>query len=211
MRDGVYATCWLVRRRCGRFAGAFLTAVLALDRENEYVLFVDSDSEEFPLPEDRAKIARVVCDVPTFKAASADGRRALRDVWAMSRAISRETFDLFFFPSVYSYVPVTSGVPQIVTVHDVISDLHPELVFPTLRSKLFWRAKVKLVSAQARVVLTVSEYSRRCLAEHMKIPLSQLRTVNEASDSVFRRLYRVDGTALLARLGLSPSTHGAIA
>jgi hypothetical protein len=45
----------------------------------------------------------------------------------------------------------------------------------------------------------------------MKIPLSDLRSVNEASGSVFRRLYRVDGSALLAWMGLSPSTHGAIA
>lgn len=204
MRIGVDATCWPVRRGYGRFTRALLTAALAIDRKNEYVLFVDSDSQEFPLPEARAEIRRVACTVPASMAAAANGRRALHDIWALSRAIGRGHFELLFFPSVYSYVPVISTVPKIVTVHDIISDLYPELVFPTLRSKLFWRAKVKLACIQAEMILTVSEYSRRCLADYMKIPHSRLRAVNEASDPAFRRLEKMDATALLARLGLSP-------
>ncbi len=207
MRIGVDATCWPVRRGYGRFTRALLTAALAIDRKNEYVFFVDSDSQEFPLPEASAEIRRVASSVPASRAAAADGRRALRDVWALSRAISQESFDLFFFPSVYSYVPMINAAPKIVTVHDIISDLYPELVFPTLRSKLFWRAKVKLACAQARMILTVSEYSRRCLADYMKIPPSRLRSVNEASDPVFQRLKPADGRALLARLGLSPGVR----
>lgn len=207
MRIGVDATCWPVRRGYGRFTRALLTAALAIDRKNEYVFFVDSDSQEFPLPEASAEIRRVATTVPAFTAAAANGRRALRDIWALSRAISRESFDLFYFPSVYSYVPVINTVPKIVTVHDIISDLYPELVFPTLRSKVFWRAKVKLACAQARMILTVSEYSRRCLADFMKIPPSRLRFVNEASDPIFQRLKFADGKALLARLGLSPGVR----
>jgi len=203
MRIGVDATCWPVRRGYGRFTRALLTAALAIDRKNEYVFFVDSDSQEFPLPHTRAEIRRVASTVPASTAAAANGRRALRDIWSLSRAISREPVDLFFFPSVYSYVPVSNTVPKIVTVHDIISDLYPELVFPTLRSKLFWRAKVKLACAQARMILTVSEYSRRCLADYMKIPAAQLRSVNEASDPIFERLAVVDGNVLLTRLGLS--------
>src|SRR5258708_33263777 len=207
MRIGVDATCWPVGSGYGRFTRALLSAALAIDRKNEYVFFVDSDSQEFPLPEASAEIRRVASSVPASRAAAADGRRALRDVWALSRAISQESFDLFLFPSVYSYVPMINAAPKIVTVHDIISDLYPELVFPTLRSKLFWRAKVKLACAQARMILTVSEYSRRCLADYMKIPPSRLRSVNEASDPVFQRLKPADGRAVLARLGLSPGVR----
>src|SRR5260370_40215432 len=119
MRIGVDAPCWPVRRGYGRFNRALLTAALAIERKNEYVLFVDSDSQEFPLPEASAEISRVASSVPASTAAAADGRRALRDIWALSRAISRESFDLFFFPSVYSYVPVLSALPKIVAVHDL--------------------------------------------------------------------------------------------
>ena len=201
MRIGVDATCWSNRRGYGRFARALLTAVVERDRSREYIFFVDEEACAFPLPAG-VEVVRVAADVPTVKAAAANGRRALKDVWAMSRALSRRTLDVVFFPSVYSYVPVTSGVTKLVTIHDVIPEMFPELVFPTWQSKLFWRAKVKLGGAQARLVLTVSEYSRRRLVEELKIAPARLRVVNEAADTAFRRLERPDGAALFARLGL---------
>ncbi|MGH9710970.1 MAG: glycosyltransferase family 4 protein, partial [Candidatus Acidiferrales bacterium] len=123
------------------------------------------------------------------------------------RRINQEKLDLFFFPSVYSYVPLLGGLPKIVTVHDIIYELCPELIFPTLRSRLYWRAKVKMACAQARLILTVSEYSRRCLTEHMAIAPERLRVVNEASDPVFRQLEHPEGTSLMARWGLSSETR----
>src|SRR5579864_2081501 len=102
MRVGVDATCWASRRGYGRFLRSLLQATLAIDRMNDYVFFVDNDSQEFPLPEPRVEVIRVPCEMPTTKAASADGRRALGDMWALSRAIRGEELDLFFFPSVYS-------------------------------------------------------------------------------------------------------------
>jgi glycosyltransferase involved in cell wall biosynthesis len=201
MRIGVDATCWSNRRGYGRFARALLAATLAAGRKNEYIFFLDSPSEEFPLPEG-VEVVRVSADVPTVKAAGANGSRSVRDMWAMSRAISGQKLDLFFFPSVYSYVPLFAGVPQIVTIHDVIPELFPELVFPTRRSKLFWRAKVTLGVAQAKVVLTVSEYSKQRLAETLKIPAGRMRVVNEASDPAFHKVENPQPTPLLEKLGL---------
>ncbi len=206
MRIGVDATCWTNRRGYGRFARALLRPAVALDKLNQYVFFADDASDEFPFP-DGAEIVRVASHVPTVKAAAADGSRSLQDLWACSRAFSRAHVDLFFFPSVYSYVPMASRVPQLVTIHDVIPELFPELVFPSLRSKIFWRAKVWLGCAQARLVLTVSEYSRRCLAEQLYIPAHRLRVVNEASDPVFRALENPQPTPLLERIGLSSTTR----
>jgi glycosyltransferase involved in cell wall biosynthesis len=201
MRIGVDATCWSNRRGYGRFTRSLLTAALALDRLNRYVFFVDEDSKEFPLPQG-GEIVRVATHRPTIQAAAADGRRSLKDLWAIRRAMDGEQVDLFFFPSVYSYVPLLNPAPKLVTIHDAIPELYPELVFPTWRSRFFWNMKVKLSCAQARLVLTVSDYSARHLAEKLKIPSSQLRIVNEAGDPAFRPLERPDGSDLLARLGL---------
>jgi glycosyltransferase involved in cell wall biosynthesis len=206
MRIGVDATCWTNKRGYGRFARSLLRPTVALDTENQYTFFVDDTSDEFPLPED-VEIVRVATDVPTVKAAAADGSRSPRDLWSCSRAFSRAKMDLFFFPSVYSYVPMLSRVPQLVTIHDVIPELFPQLVFPSLRSKLFWRAKVWLGCAQARLVLTVSDYSRKCLAEQLHIPEHRMRVVNEASDPVFRVLENPQPTPLLERLGLTRATR----
>lgn len=202
MRIGVDATCWATRRGYGRFLRALLTATLAIDSENQYTFFIDSENEEFPLPTHRAEVIQVECGVPTSKAAGADGRRSLRDMWSLSRTINKQNLDLFFFPSVYSYVPLRRGLPKIVAVHDVIPELYPELVFPTFRSKLYWRAKVKLACAQAKLIVTVSEYSRRCLAQHLSIEPSRLRVVNEASDAAFRQLERSDHAEVLGAIGI---------
>ncbi len=201
MRIGVDATCWSNRRGYGRFARALLSAALELDRANEYLFFLDAPTDEFPIPAN-VEAVRVSADVPTVRAAAANGSRSVRDMWAMSRALSSARCDVFFFPSVYSYVPLTSGVPQLVTIHDVIPEMFPELVFPSLRSKLFWRAKVTVAVAQARLVLTVSEYSRQRLAEVLKIPAARLRVVNEASDPAIHKVERPQATPQLEKLGL---------
>lgn len=201
MRIGVDATCWSNRRGYGRFARALLGATLALDRSSEYIFFTDDAADEFPLPAG-VEIVRVAADVPTIRAAGASGRRSLKDMWANSRAISSRKLDLFFFPSVYSYVPLTSSVPELVTIHDVIPELFPELVFPNLRSRLFWRAKVALACRQARFVLTVSEYSRKCLAEELRITPSRLRVINEAGDPAFRPMKDFDPGLFRRRIGL---------
>jgi len=201
MRIAVDATCWSNRRGYGRFARALLTAAVSVDRQNSYVFFVDDETKEFPLPAG-VEVVRIAATVPTVKAASANGRRSLRDLWAARQAMDHQKADLVFFPSIYSYVPLTSRQPKLVTIHDAIPELYPKLVFPTWRSKFFWRLKVKLGCAQARLILTVSEFSRRCLAEELKIPVSRLRVVHEASDPAFRRLDLPQGAPLLNGLGL---------
>ncbi len=206
MRIGVDATCWTNRRGYGRFARALLTAALELDSSRRYVFFVDDDSTEFPLPSG-VEMVRIRSRVPTVKAAAADGARSPGDLWTVSRAISAAQVDVIYFPSVYSYVPVFSRVPILVTIHDVIPERFPQLVFPTLRGKLFWRAKVALACAQARLIVTVSEYSRRCLVQELRLPPERIRVVSEAGDPAFLRLTSADSAALFARLGLPPGAR----
>jgi glycosyltransferase involved in cell wall biosynthesis len=205
MRIGVDATCWSNRRGYGRFARALLTATLAVDRANEYVFFTDQPADEFPLPPN-VGVVRVNADVPTIQAAAANGRRSIGDMWAISRAISGRKLDLFFFPSVYSYVPLTSSAPELVTIHDVIPELFPQMVFPTWQSKLFWRAKVNLACMQARRIVTISEYSRRKMTDVLGIRPERVRVVNEAGDPVFRRVPELDPAPLYERLGIPPGT-----
>jgi glycosyltransferase involved in cell wall biosynthesis len=66
---------------------------------------------------------------------------------------------------------------------------------------------MKLGCAQAAVVLTVSEYSRRRLAEFRGIPEDRLRVVSEASDPAFHPVKPPPWTARLAGLGLAPESR----
>jgi len=185
MRIGVDATSWSNRRGYGRYTRALTNAVVQLDQRNHYTLFVDSECPEFPLPAS-AEVCRITTKVPATKAAAADSRRSVGDLWAVANAIRRARVDLIYFPTDYTYVPFFIGVPRLVTIHDAISELFPELVFPTVRSKFFYRAKMRSGIHQARLLITVSEFSRHQLVEKLKIPQSSLRVVSEAADPIFR-------------------------
>jgi glycosyltransferase involved in cell wall biosynthesis len=187
MRVGVDATSWSNRRGYGRFTRALLSEVVKLDRQNQYTFFVDQECEEFPLPPG-ADVWRVATTVPTVQAASADGSRSLWDLWQVARAFRRAPIDLLYFPTDYTYVPGFMGIPRIVTIHDAIAELFPELIFPTFRSKMLYRAKVRSGMYQARLLVTVSDYSRRRLVEKLNIPQTRFRVVSEAADPIFQPL-----------------------
>jgi glycosyltransferase involved in cell wall biosynthesis len=162
-----------------------MAAVIDLDRHNQYTLFVDSETDEFPLPSG-VEVCRVATSAPAVKAASADSRRSVTDMWAVASAIRRTRMDLVYFPTDYTYVPFPLGAPRLVTIHDAIAEMFPELVFPTLRSKVFYRAKIRSGIYQARLLITVSEFSRRQLVEKLRISPARLRVVSEAADPIFR-------------------------
>jgi glycosyltransferase involved in cell wall biosynthesis len=185
MRIGVDATCWCNRRGYGRFTRALFTALREVDHDNHYTFFADYESEEFPLPSG-VDVCRVGTKTPTIKAAGADSSRSLSDLWRVAQAFRGAPIDLLYFPTDYTYVPGFMGVPRIVTIHDAISELFPEMIFPTLQSKILYRAKVRSGIRQARLLVTVSDYSRRRLVEKLNISQARFRVVSEAADPIFR-------------------------
>ena len=205
MRIGVDACCWSNRRGFGRFTRELLTALLEVDGRNEYLFFADRETAaESAWPAGAELIAAPTRVAPT-RAASADGRRSARDLWALSREVLRRRVDLFFFPAVYSYFPVFNRAKVVVTIHDLIADRRPELVFPATRQKLFWKLKQNLALRQSDLILTVSEYSRRQILDYFRLPDSRVRAISEAARPAFTRRLR-DGEAahVLARYGLAP-------
>jgi len=74
----------------------------------------------------------------------------------------------------------------VVTIHDAIAEKFPELTLPTTRARLFWNCKVRLAVWQARLILTISEYSARELVSTLKIPSARIRVTSEAPSSAYR-------------------------
>jgi len=185
MRIGVDACCWSNKRGFGRFTRELLEALIAEDGENEYLFFVDretAETDEFP-----ARVKKIVAQTefsPT-QAASADGSRSAKDLWAMSREVLKYKLDIFFSPAVYSYFPIFNRTKIIVTLHDVIADHHPELIFPNKKSQLFWKLKQNIAIRQAHLILTVSEHSKEQIIEYFRLPESRLRVITEAARAVF--------------------------
>jgi glycosyltransferase involved in cell wall biosynthesis len=209
LRIGVDATCWENTRGYGRHGRALLSAMVRLDARNHYTFFVDSTAQAELLP--REASCRVVrAAAPAAVAASSSGRRSLRDLWCMSRALSQPEFDLLLFPTIYSYVPVFSRAKKVVMIHDVIAETYPELTLPSRAAKLFWQAKVAAGRRQADAIVTVSDYSRRQIAARFKLSPERVYVVGEASDPVFRVLANPQLTPRLTRLGLRAGQRSVI-
>jgi glycosyltransferase involved in cell wall biosynthesis len=178
-----------------------LRALVRLDTANRYTLFLDSSERAEPTPRECAvRILRP--SVPTVQAAAANGRRAIADLWQMSRALSSREFDAILFPTVYSYVPVFSHARKLVMVHDVIAETYPHLTVPRLSARLFWNAKVALGRRQADALITVSGYSRDGIVKRFGIDPERVFVVGEAADPIFRILDSPAATPALHRLGI---------
>ncbi len=202
MHIGVDATCWHNKRGYGRHARALLRAAVRNDRDNQYTFVLDAPVDDEPLPS-ISQCHIVASSKPTTVAASSSGRRGIRDMWRMSRALSNSQFDLVLFPTVYSYVPVWSRAKKVVLIHDIIAEKFPSLTLPSRLGRLFWKAKVALGRRQADALVTVSEHSRRGIVEHFGIAAERVHVVSEAGDPAFRVLDEVTPSPRLRELGLA--------
>lgn len=209
MRIGVDATCWQNTRGYGRHARGLLSTLVRMDAKSRYVFFVDSKENLAALPAG-AEVKFVRNSLPTAVAASADGRRSLRDVWKMSRAMSDREFDLLLFPTIYSYVPVVSGAKKVVMIHDVIAETYPDLTVPKTAARLLWNTKVALGRWQADAIVTVSEYSRKGILDHFKTAPERVFVVGEANDPIFRVIDDSQPSVQLRAFGIVPGLRSVV-
>lgn len=203
MRIGVDACCWANGRGYGRFTRELMTAMVAHAPQDRFVFFVDERARiSFDLRAANADIVRVaVAESPTT-AASASGRRSIADLWRMTRAVWNHRPDVFFSPSVYSYFPLPPGQRAVVAIHDVIAERYPQLTLPSYRARVFWKLKVGLALHQARLILTVSEFSARAISESLQVPASRIRVATEAPAAAYVPSSPEQVEAAASRLGL---------
>lgn len=218
MRVGIEACTWANRRGYGRFTRELVSAMVARHPQHRFDLVVDSHTARqcsFP-----AGTEVVVVDTvaqPTT-AAAADGSRSLRDMWRMSRALASPRFDVVLFPTRYTFVPVLSRTPAVLTIHDATDVKHPRLLFPNWRSRLLWRLKSQLAIRRADRIVTVSNDARRQIAVAFGLKEASIAVVSEGPDAGFhprpgdaaveqvRDRYRlpVDARLILYVGGISP-------
>ncbi len=184
MRVGIDATSWVNRRGFGRFTRNAVGRLVRQDAETRYVLVIDESSADgVELPED-VEVRRVRVSRPPTEAAAAGSSRSVIDLMRLTRAVRRERLDAFLFPSLYTWFPVV-GTPTIVGIHDTIIEDLPGLTVPSRRDRLAAGLKHRVGIRGATTLFTVSEFSRRTIAERLGMPTEQLHVVPEAPDPVF--------------------------
>ncbi len=91
----------------GRYTFSLIRELARIDRENEYVLFLN-----------RERFATHVAPAPNFRAVAAGiPWFTLREQVLLPRLVERERLDLMHYP--HLTVPLLSTTPFVVTVHDL--------------------------------------------------------------------------------------------
>ena len=195
-------------RGYGRYARGLLTALLAEPSPHEFVFFVDVHTETaWSFPEGAQVVVVSTKEAPT-EAATADGRRSILDLWAMTSALARMPLDVLFYPSVYTYFPAITRARIVLGVHDIIPELYPKLVFPSRHQRFLWQAKGWLAHRQADYILTVSDHAKDGIVHYFGWDTDFVWVVGEAPDPVFRP--NTDQFAIsqaLTRQGLDPDSR----
>ena len=136
--------------------------LLALDRENEYFFFF-SHEEARRRWEGRAR------NLTTFKVAESSLVRLGID---FPRQLRRLRPDLFH----YQYTgPLFRIAPEVVTIHDVSFERHPE--FFSAAEALRLRITVRRAVKTARKIVTVSEFSKREIVSLLKVPEQKVEVI----------------------------------
>ncbi len=208
MRIGIDGSCLTSRRGFGRFARQTIAALAEAGTSHEFVIFVDRPSaDDARVPDPFERVVVEVGEAPS-RAASATGRRRVRDMLAMGSAVARSGIDLLYFPASYTFFPVWNVPRVVVTMHDTLALTHPELVFPTWQGRLSWKLKEYAAVRLSDRIVTVSEAARRDLVAWFRLPDDRVRVVTEGPAAVFRPLE--DGPwsdAVLRGYGMEPGSR----
>lgn len=145
-----------------------------------------------------------LCEVQSFKPGAgrlSRGAALARAIATPARANRRlaRNLDVVHFP-----IPVPlprTAVPSVVTYHDVA---HHDLPHLFSRATRLWRRWAYDGAARrAEIVVTVSEFSKRRLLEHVRLRADRVRAIHHGIDhSRFDAVERSTDESVVARLGL---------
>lgn len=165
--------------------GRYLTNLLAglgrVDGVNDYVVL----GYRPPLAQPEAPSSIVFQEAPI--GGPARGEPMERAVWEQSGfpMMAREVrADLAWIPYFASIIR-PKGLPQIVTIRDVLPLALPEYREKT--SAALYHQLTAHAAQRAEGIITVSEWSKRDIIEHLRIPAERIRVVREAPAPDFRR------------------------
>jgi glycosyltransferase involved in cell wall biosynthesis len=92
----------------------------------------------------------------------------------LPRKTKADHLDVFFAPQ-YS-APLALNIPTVVAIHDVSFAAHPEWFRTREGVRLRWLARHSAVNARA--IVTISEFSRREIVEHLRVPVERVHVIS---------------------------------
>ncbi len=145
-----------------------------LDSKNEYYLLCYRQDEEL-LSSLAPSFHHHFVSAPNY---------SLSEHWGISLALRRIDADLFHAP--HYVLPALVPCPSVVTVHDVIHLLFPQYL-PSRFASRYARAMIGSAVSRARLVMTVSQASKRDLLGFFDVDESKILVIPNGIDPAMTR------------------------
>lgn len=185
MRIGIDASTWNNNRGYGRFTRELVRQMIQQRPDAHFVLIADTRIDIDPDLQN-CEIAYVGANKSVIEAAVADDRRSVGDVLAFRKAAAGLNLDVIFYPTVYSWFPPPSKVPNILTIHDAIAERFPELVFPQRKARWLWNVKTWLARKAATGVITTTQSGKADIVELMGVAPEMITVTGAGANDTFR-------------------------
>jgi len=147
------------------YAAGLLQGLAEIDQRNEYAVFVNRESESWPLPQ-AANFTRVICPI---RAASRASRYVFEQV-RLPRLLARYRIDVVHS---LGYVgPLVAPCPSVVTI--------PDLNYIALKQTMPGRRRMLLrffstqSARRANHVITISDFSKREICKTIKLSIDKV-------------------------------------
>jgi len=181
----------------GRYLHHLLQALLKVDPEHDYTLFL-REEPSFPLPPGNLKTVII-----PFRHSHTRWQNT-----ALIRALHREKFDLFFSPD--HSIPLRYRGPSVMTIHD--PSWKSQKGDYSIKERLIRDLKTRLSLRHVHRVFTVSRFSRREILTYYPLPAKRVvaihsgvedgfRRASPAQISSFRRKYGIERKRVIGFLG----------
>lgn len=210
LRIGFDGTCLSNRRGFGRFGRGILSGLAASNPGHLIEVVVDEPSSHLICVPPKVQLRLVKTREAQAEAASSRGNRSPMGLWKMSLGVREGRYDVFYFPTSFTFFPIWPGPKVIVTMHDTLAVDRPDLVFPTRRGRTFWWLKEQLGAIKCKSIdncfRKVANRSVPILWDHQK----PYRTIDRRGRASFSELGEQFGTASQVHFRLSNSRRFAL-
>jgi glycosyltransferase involved in cell wall biosynthesis len=153
------------------YASGLLHGLAIIDQHDEFVIYVNQESKNWPLPE-QPNFIRVVCPVSAFS----QTRRYLFEQLQFPKLLRKNRIDIVHSLGYVS--PLFAPCSSIVTIHDINYRAFGDAMPISRRWALAFF--VKESARRANRVITVSEFSQREILKAFNLPSNRVIVTHEA-------------------------------
>ncbi|MDW8298725.1 MAG: glycosyltransferase family 1 protein [Anaerolineae bacterium] len=183
------------------YAEQLIKAILTLDSDNIYYLYLNRDLADFPTP-DVPNLRRVICPI-------SPNNRVLRYAYeqtVLPFLARRHRLDLLH--SLNTIAPLLLPCPSVVTLHDTrFVVLSEDMSALRRRIVIFFTASG---SRRAKRVIAVSEFAKREMSAHLRLSAQKIDVVHSGAGTTTPICYGAEAAAIRAQHGVQQPYIAAI-